>query len=108
MIDLWGQNSRQVWGPEYEAGSKIEVPVMAKNDSGRAWSGAVVLRLVKSGKVIHETTRELAVAQTQRATTTFTITCPDSPGTYELIAELKDGNEPVRSYRRIEVLAEGS
>jgi len=108
MIDLWGQNSRQVWGPEYATGTEIEVPVMVKNDSGRAWSGPVVLRLVKDGKVVQETSRELAVAETERGAVSFTITCPDSAGSYELIGELKDGGKPVRSYRLIEIVTADS
>jgi len=108
MIDLWGQNSRQVWGPEYEAGTQIDVPVMVKNDSAEAWSGSVVVKLIKDGTVVQETARQLAVAQTKRGAVTFTITCPDSPGSYELIAELRDDGVPVRSYRRVEIVAGGS
>jgi len=107
MIDLWGQNSRQVWGPQYDAGKEIEVPILVKNDSAEAWSGSIVLKLVKDGEIVKETNRELAVAATERGAVTFTITCPEVAGSYELIAELKDNGVPVRSYRRIEIETPG-
>lgn len=105
MIELWGRTSGQVWGPEFATGTEIEVPVKVKNDSGRPWSGSIVLKLLNGYKVIQESSQELTVEETKRGEVTFKITFPEVPGEYELIAELKNDGVPVRSYRRVKILA---
>lgn len=67
------------------------------------------LRLLDTdGRAVQETSHRLAVADTERGTVTFTTTCPEAAGKYELIAELRDGGRPVRSYRPIEAATAGS
>ncbi len=104
MIDLWGQNSRQVWGPQYAPGTEITVPVMVKNDSAENWSGEVLLRLLKDGKEIQKQSRKLEVGTAGRGDVTYSLQCPDDAGRYELIAELEDCGKRVRSYRIIETV----
>jgi hypothetical protein len=104
MIDLWGKARTEVWGPRFVSGATVNVPVMVKNDSGGEWSGEVVLKLTQDGRDACRHTQELTVADAGRGAVTFAITCPESAGVYELIAELKDGGKAVRSYRRVEMV----
>jgi beta-galactosidase len=85
----------------------IDVPLFITNDINAPQSNYVTLYLMQNNKVMKQIRTRYEVAAIQQSRIILRIDLPDSPGSYQLIAEMETGkNIPVRSYRDIQLVKE--
>jgi len=94
------------WGQELVGGQEHQFKVFVLNDLYDNWTGAVVLRIIRSDQIISEQSSSCSVDNLGREIVTFTQKLPEKTGDYQLVAELTgtDG-QVVRSLRDFKVVS---
>lgn len=101
MIDHWAERI-----PAAQGG---DLAVAVINDLDVPWKGTVRLQITRDGKTTTENSQPCQVAPAGREVVTFKKALPTEPGNYQLMAEiLLPDAQPVRSWRKVEVLKPGS
>lgn len=100
VVDLWRE--------QVEPSTLLSVPVIVVNDLEAPFSGGVTLRTERDGKTAWRQTKQATAEPFGTGTTQFQVQLPNEPAKCELIAEIRGhNNEPVRSYRLLDVRVSG-
>ena len=92
VIDFWEDRAAK--------GTAARIPVRVVNDLDAAWTGDVVLRLIRDGQVLSEQKQAVRAEGLQVAGTEFEVTFPAEVAALQLVAEIRGADErPVRSLR---------
>jgi hypothetical protein len=96
MVDLWE--------PELQPGTPLDVPLNLINDLPEDWAGPVRVSLLKGDQVLDRAEVRMSVPTLGRTTAAVQLQTPRQPGDYEVIAELAAPDRTVTSRRHIEVV----
>lgn len=97
MIDFWAE--------ELKPGENRALPVVLLNDRDVDWAGRVQFHLLRQEEVLKEQSVLEKISALGTNKIQFTLEAPVNPGKYTIeVALLRQGEEPVRSYRDFEIL----
>jgi beta-galactosidase len=94
MVDFWADRVRP--------GARENLPVHVINDLHTAWTGPVVLRLMRGDTIVVAQSRVLSVPALGEGTVAFTVSFPAVSGDFTLVAEVQGSDgERVHSLRDV-------
>jgi hypothetical protein len=90
------------WGNDIATGTNHDFKVIAVNDLEPEWKGKIKLQILNGETMLTEKTQDFDIPSFGQDSIIVSLTTPDMPGTYTVIASIeKDNEKPVKSIREI-------
>lgn len=90
------------WGNDIATGTNHDFKVLAVNDLEPEWKGIIKLQILNGETMLTEKTENFDIPSFGQDSIMISVTTPDMPGTYTVIASIeKDNEKPVKSIREI-------